>query len=555
MLLSSLEVKLGISGDAAVVQGLKRLQQAEDQAAGGSSALSSAMSAMEIPALRAISAATGLATALISLSAGAIAASGIRLAAQYERVELGFKTLLGSASAAHQLMADISKLGQTTPFKTQELTQYARQLLATDASANKAVNTLRVLKAVTDTMAATGGTTADVGEVASVIGQMRVATHIDIEQIKTLSRLGVNVTGVYKAATGKDVAPQIAMARLANMQGPRAAETLLKGMEKLYGGAAASQAATGLGLLQNIIETLGLVSLPTGVLLLGLIKPIAAMALHILTTAQHINEMTHGVAGLATILILLIRGWTVISSVCIAAYTATTQLTAALMAYSNAARSAAASTTTAAAASRTAAAANTVAGTAAAAGGAAASGGAGAAVAGGAGAASAAFGLKSLWPRLMGGGLKAIGPEIAAMLGGALKFLKSPGGLGLAGLGLSLFGGYLQGSKNNGTKNTGDYLSNIGGAMGTASLVALLPIPPLIKLAVIALSGVGAGLKTWWDKSHEKPPTAESPMALTNAILKDIHAVLIGGGDRANRVKSELEAEYAIRHAVLTGGG
>jgi hypothetical protein len=552
MLLSSLEVKLGISGDAAVVSGLKRVQQAEDQAAGGSSALSSAFSAMEIPALRVVSAVSGVATALISLSAGAIAASGIRLAAQYERVELGFKTLLGSASAAHQLMADISKLGQTTPFKTQELTQYARQLLATDASANKAVNTLRILKAVTDTMAATGGTTADVGEVASVIGQMRVATHIDIEQIKTLSRLGVNVTGVYKAATGKDVAPQIAMARLANMQGPRAAETILKGMEKLYGGAAASQAATGLGLLQNIIETLGLVALPTGVALLTVIKPFAEFILKILTAAQKINEMTHGIVGLSVILILVIRGWTLISTVIRAAYTATTQLTAALIAYSNAARTAASSTNTAAAASTGAAG---VGGAAAAAGAAAAGAGGASAAAGGVAAASGATGIKLLWQALKGGGVAAVATELKAMLGGVGGFLKSPLGAGLAGWAATAVGGMMQGSTNARVKNAGDYVSGAGTGVSLGALAAIF-LPGPWKLAAIAIGGVAGAIKTWWDKSHpEKPPTPESPMAVTNAILKDIHAVLIGGGDRANRVKSELEAEYSLRHAVLTGGG
>src|ERR1044071_9748188 len=129
--MSSLEVKLGISGDAAVISGLQRVKRAEADAASGADTLLAAMAGMEIPALRAVSAAQGLVAAIGAIGAVAVAASGIKLAAQYEKLNIGFTTLLGSAAAARNLMADLQEIGQNTDFKTQELVQYARGLLAT----------------------------------------------------------------------------------------------------------------------------------------------------------------------------------------------------------------------------------------------------------------------------------------------------------------------------------------------------------------------------------------------------------------------------------------
>lgn len=517
MAVDVLEVKLGISGDQAVVSGLNRVRKAEDDAVHGTDSLTKAMGAMEIPALRAISVAQGLAATVMGLGVAAVAFSGVKLAAEYERVELGFASLLKSASAAHELMANISKLGQSTPFRTQELTQFAQQLLATDASANKALNTMRILRTVTDAMAAGGRSTADVGDVSAILGNMRIAPHIDTRQIQELFARGVNIPEVYKAATGQNVAPQIAMARLGNMQGQRAFDLIMKGMEKLYGGAAASQAATGLGLLQNIIETLGLVALPTGVILLGMLKPLGSFLLNILNLAQGLNEMSHGVLGLIVIIALIVRGWNFLSSVAIAAYTATQQLTTALLEYAAAARVAATSTTTAAGAQT------------AAAGGAAVSGAA--AVGGGA---VGAAGNAGAMAKMMGA-LKAAGPAIV-------------------GLALSLLGGELQKSKSNNYKNTGDYMVGIGSGIGIASIVGIfLPLPA--KIAVAVAGGIIGGLKTWWDKSHPEKAVGDNTQQRQLQVLKDIHSQLIGGGDRSQRVKSEIEAEFSLRKAVFSGVG
>jgi hypothetical protein len=125
----------------------------------------------------------------------------------------------------------------------------------------------------------------------------------------------------------------------------------------------------------------------------------------------------------------------------------------------------------------------------------------------------------------------------------------------LLGLALSMLGAQMQQSKNNATKNTGDYVSGVGGGVGLASLAMLLPIPIQFKLAIVLLGGIIGGLKTWWDKSHPDKPVGDDTQRAQLQVLKDIHSTLIGGGDRAQRVKSEVEAEYSLRKAVLSGVG
>lgn len=57
---------------------------------------------------------------------------GLKTAAQLEQVEVGFTTMLGSATKAQKFMKELAAFAAKTPFEFDELTGSAQQFLAID---------------------------------------------------------------------------------------------------------------------------------------------------------------------------------------------------------------------------------------------------------------------------------------------------------------------------------------------------------------------------------------------------------------------------------------
>ena len=115
--------------------------------------------------------------------------SGVRLAADYEQATVAFTTMLGSAAAAKQTLADLSNFAATTPFEMPGITEAARKLLAFNTPAAELIPTLR---AIGDVSAGIG---APLSDIAEIYGKARVQGRLFGEDINQLLGRGIPIVG------------------------------------------------------------------------------------------------------------------------------------------------------------------------------------------------------------------------------------------------------------------------------------------------------------------------------------------------------------------------
>lgn len=126
-------------------------------------------------------AATAAKAAVVALGAATTAAVGfgVKSAASFEQTRIGLENMLGSADAARDMLAKVSKFAAETPFEFPELAQATRQLVAFGFSGEDAFKTMTQLG---DVSAAIG---APIGDLAYLMGTLKAqgrAFMIDIRQ-------------------------------------------------------------------------------------------------------------------------------------------------------------------------------------------------------------------------------------------------------------------------------------------------------------------------------------------------------------------------------------
>lgn len=120
-------------------------------------------------------------TASVAFGAAAAAATtfAVKSAADFEQTRIGLENMLGSADAAREMLAKVSKFAAETPFEFPELAQATRQLVAFGFSGEDAFETMQQLG---DVSAAIG---APINDLAYLMGTLRAqgrAFTIDIRQ-------------------------------------------------------------------------------------------------------------------------------------------------------------------------------------------------------------------------------------------------------------------------------------------------------------------------------------------------------------------------------------
>lgn len=152
----------------------------------------------------------GAITKIVStLSAGALvgglAAIGtraIRSAADLEMLKLSFKNLLGSGSAADQLLEQIRQFAIASPFSQMGLAEVSKQLLAFRVEADQIVPVLTMLGN------ASQGNEAALRNLAFAFGQVKSKGKADMQDLYQFVNAGVPVFDLLAQTTGKTV-PQI----------------------------------------------------------------------------------------------------------------------------------------------------------------------------------------------------------------------------------------------------------------------------------------------------------------------------------------------------------
>lgn len=124
---------------------------------------------------------------------------GAKVAGDLEASEMGFKTLLGSAKAAGDIMAKIKQAAKTTPFEIQGLTTAVQMMSSVTHNGDKA---LKVVLDIGEGLSAMGKGQAELDRVAvnlQQIGALGKASAIDIKQF---AYAGLPIYDMLKEKTG-----------------------------------------------------------------------------------------------------------------------------------------------------------------------------------------------------------------------------------------------------------------------------------------------------------------------------------------------------------------
>lgn len=186
------EVQYILSLKDLLTQKLKDADKAADQLEGKMNGLQST--------LNNIAAGVGVAFGI-----GAIkdfVSSVVTVGSEFEKTEIGLKTLLGTAEEAKQVFANIKKDAATTPFDINSLLLANKALISAGVDANTARGDVLNLA---NAIAATGGGNDELSRMVINLQQIKNTGKATALDIKQFAYAGVNIYGLLAAATGKTV--------------------------------------------------------------------------------------------------------------------------------------------------------------------------------------------------------------------------------------------------------------------------------------------------------------------------------------------------------------
>ncbi|MHA6258359.1 tape measure protein [Sporosarcina sp. CAU 1771] len=159
-----------------------------------------------------------------------------------------FTVFLGDAEKAKQYMDDMYSFALTTPFAFPDLLESSRNLIAFGIEAK---NTFPIMQALGDTVAAVGGSNADMQNMADIFGVIQTQGRITAMEVNRLAKYGVNAYEMLGNAAGvsaMEMKKQITSGAVSSAQ---AITGLVEGMEKQFGGSMAGVKGTIIGTIDT----------------------------------------------------------------------------------------------------------------------------------------------------------------------------------------------------------------------------------------------------------------------------------------------------------------
>lgn len=133
----------------------------------------------------------------LSLLGGVI--KGIGLAAEAEKTEIAFSTMLKSADAGKQMVKDLQDFAAATPLNTEDIQRAAKTLLQFGVAGEDILGTMRQLGDVT------GGDATRFNQMALAFGQMAASGRLMGQDLLQMINAGFNPLQEIARTTGKDM--------------------------------------------------------------------------------------------------------------------------------------------------------------------------------------------------------------------------------------------------------------------------------------------------------------------------------------------------------------
>ena len=181
---------------------------------------------------------------------GAVAKTGIEYNTLQQRARAALDVLVGGAEAANEQMDKLDAFARTSPFSKATFIQAQQQLLGFGVAAEKVVPTLQSIQ---DTVAAFGGSNAEIAAIVDVLARMQSQGRLSGEALERLGYYGVDAASVIAQQMGKTSAEIKDMAsKPGGIPVDQIWDPLLEGLNERFGGAAAGMKDTMVGAIDRV---------------------------------------------------------------------------------------------------------------------------------------------------------------------------------------------------------------------------------------------------------------------------------------------------------------
>lgn len=188
----------------------------------------------------------------VGLAAGAVAAYSIKEGIQFnstmESNKMALEQFLGSAQAADRFLNQLFETAKRGPFEFAQLTDAARKLLAFEFTKGEATKTL---DAISDSVAALGGSAELIDRVVIAMGQIQAKGRVQGDELLQLAEGGIPAYQILRDELNL-TADEVKNIGDAGITADQALGALVRGMEERFGGAAERQAKTFSGQMSTL---------------------------------------------------------------------------------------------------------------------------------------------------------------------------------------------------------------------------------------------------------------------------------------------------------------
>lgn len=166
---------------------------------------------------------------------GSVAKTGIEYNTLQQTSRAALETMLGSAQAVNQQMAELDEFATTSPFSKAVFIEAQQQMLAFGIETEKVVP---YLDAIQDSVAAAGGNNQQVGELAFIMAQISSASKITAQDLMQFGQRGVNAAELIGSQMGMTAAEIRDSITAGTLDADAALDALAAGMAERFDGAA-----------------------------------------------------------------------------------------------------------------------------------------------------------------------------------------------------------------------------------------------------------------------------------------------------------------------------
>lgn len=179
----------------------------------------------------------------------AVAKTGIEYNTLQQTSRAALSTLLGGAQQANAQMDKLDAFARTSPFAKTTFITAQQQMLAFGIESKKVVP---YLDAISEAVAAAGGSNQQLGEIAFIMAQISSAGKITAQDLMQLGQRGVNAAELIGSQMGKTGAEIRSAITSGSLDADQALDALAAGMKEKFNGASANVKQTFEGAMDRV---------------------------------------------------------------------------------------------------------------------------------------------------------------------------------------------------------------------------------------------------------------------------------------------------------------